>query len=123
MGRGDFNVEKKFPGAQGIIKAKVTPEAGLSGRAYGFFDDESVTVGLSPRLEAEPTHRIEGIVRHELGHACDHLFAKTKIKTGRAEARADRMAAHIWGSPITYDAFEVQSSKTTGGPRPPHLHK
>lgn len=116
-------MESKHPGASEKISARVTLEAGLSGRNYGFFDEESGVVGLSPRLEAEPKHRIEGIVRHELGHACDHFFIRPKAKPGKAEARADDLARAIWGTPITYDEFDVQSSQSTGGPRPPYLHR
>mgnify|MGYP003627429468 CR=1 FL=1 len=116
-------MESKYPGTSEKITAQVTPEAGLRGRNYGFFDDENGVVGLSPRLEAEPIHRIEGIVRHELGHACDHFFIRPKARAGKVEARADNLAKAIWGSPITYDTFDVQTSKSTEGPRPAHLHK
>jgi hypothetical protein len=116
-------MEAQYPGASEKISARVTPEAGLRGRNYGFFDDESGVVGLSPRLEAEPFHRIEGIVRHELGHACDHFFIRQKARAGKVEARADNLANAIWDTPITYDMFDVQTSKSTEGPRPAHLHK
>jgi hypothetical protein len=116
-------VEDRHPGARSKISARVTPQAGLTGRSYGFFDERTGVVGLSPRLEAEPTHRIEGIVRHELGHACDHFFVRPKAPPGQVETRADELAQDLWDTPITYDEFDVQTSKPTGGPRPLHLHR
>lgn len=112
-----------FPGLLEQVQARVTPEAGLTGRAFGFFDEEDSTVGLSPRLEAEPEERIRGIVRHELGHACDLLFRPDLPGECGSEARADVVAELIWGSPVRYDSWEVQTSSPRGGPRPKHLHR
>ena len=112
-----------FPGILERVGARVTPEAGLTGRAFGFFDEEGSTVGLSPRLEAEPEERIRGIIRHELGHACDLLFRPDLPGELGSEARADLVAELIWNSPVTYDFWEVQTSSPRGAPRPKHLHQ
>lgn len=114
---------RRFPELLELVSARVTPEAGLAGRAFGFYDESDATIGLSPRLEAEPKHRIEGIVRHELGHACDLLFHPDLGDAKGDEARADAAVALIWGAPPSYDAHHVQTSRRLGTPRPDHLHK
>jgi hypothetical protein len=76
-------------------------------------------------LEKEEDSRIEGVLRHELGHACD-LVERARLeglglKLERTpELRADQIARFIWGESIGYDAEEIQ---TTGGGtgRPDHL--
>ncbi|MAH45662.1 hypothetical protein CMI37_07520 [Candidatus Pacearchaeota archaeon] len=115
--------EDAFPGLSSRLSAYVTIDAGISGREFGFFDDDDERVGLSPRLEAEPDHRLRAIMRHELGHAVDYIFAPAVPGAEGAEARADEIALRVWGSPLTYDEFDVQTTRTDGGPRPGHLHR
>lgn len=89
----------------------------------------------------QPLHRIDAIIRHEIGHIVDmilserqlHQFAASRI-TARsfykrlppaehAELRADALAEFIWGTPIHYDAADVQSTQVGTIGRPSNLQK
>lgn len=80
-----------------------------------------------------PFQRVDGLIRHELGHVTDMLIEKKildKWAIGRRvklpktpERRADAIAEAIWGSPIFYDADLVQTTCEIGTvcPRPKRL--
>lgn len=91
-------------------------DAGRRGRRFAYCDSpDPLLVTLSPRLEDEPAHRIEGVVRHELGHAIDGLYARATLLqrlgelASTPERRADDIAHAVWGDPILYDGEDVQS--------------
>lgn len=84
-------------------------------------------------LEARPA-RVDGVVRHELGHVVDFcaqapLLDRWAQARGVAlphtvERRADKIAEAIWGTPIYYDTeLFVQTTSPRGAlkARPSHL--
>ena len=85
-------------------------------------------------LKATST-RVDGVLRHEIGHVVDHLIEPVKLnwfasrKWGLRlpdtdERRADLIAEGIWGTPIYYDTdLFVQTTSPNGStfPRPEWL--
>lgn len=95
-------------------------QAGDHGRAFGACTmGEPVMLILSPRLNDEAVDRIEGIIRHEIGHAVDAKCSRGRLRQvlgvnalpESAEVLADKLAFAIWGEPILYDEEAVQSSR------------
>lgn len=60
--------------------------------------------------------RIEGVLRHEFGHA-----ALWHLGRDHSERDADAMGERLFGAPIYYDSEEVQSLAPGVRPRPAHL--
>ena len=122
--RDELNVaEKAFSGLTKKIQVKVDSSAGLSGRAYGYFDPETNSVVLSPRLEVEPGERTRAIIRHELGHAVAFIFLPNDHNEMGQEAKADAIAQRIGGSPLKYDRWDVQTIGNGSNVRPSYLHR
>lgn len=106
-------------------------DAGRSGRAFAYCDyTKPPVITLSPRLCAQPEERIAAIIRHELAHALDSLYARTTIErtVGKLpptpELMADEIASRLWGEQIFYDVEHVQTLDADAGVtdvRPPHL--
>lgn len=81
---------------------------------------ESVTparIAVAAKLETENDARIEGILRHEFGHAV--LFFAGRLR--HTEREADAAAERLWGDPIRYDTDDVQTLGPGVSPRPAHL--
>lgn len=86
---------------------------------------------FSEKMLSAPLHRMDGIVRHELGHVLDITVPKAQLdRWARSrgvrlpstdERRADSIAEAVWRSPIRYDEDLVQSTTTGVAPRPAHL--
>lgn len=86
---------------------------------------------FAEKMLTAPLHRVDGIVRHELGHVLDIVVPKKRLDQwarGRSvrlpstvERRADAIAEAVWRSPIRYDDDLVQSTTTGVAPRPTHL--
>lgn len=74
-------------------------------------------VGVSPRLELEAADRVEGVLRHELGHAL--LFHHGHAS--HRERDADTMAEAAFGRSIGYDTGDVQTIGVGVRPRPARL--
>ena len=93
--------------------------------------DGSYHIRFAPKTLNCPIHRADGLIRHEIGHILDFLFAKHDLdQWARSrhvalpptdERRADAIAYAIWGKPIKYDADTVQSTRYGVHPRPAHL--
>ena len=76
-------------------------------------------------------HRADGLIRHEIGHILDFLYASHDLDRWAAERgvrlpptderRADMIAYAIWGEPIRYDQDTVQSTRVGIYPRPEYL--
>ena len=107
----------------------VTEEAGTEGREFGFYDNETQEIGLSPRLLHEPSHRQRGVLRHEIGHAVADQYGREELEAvlgalpDGEEKLADTVAAFIWGQPILYDDEAVQSTEEGTAGRPGFLHQ
>lgn len=105
----------------------VATDADTEPRAYAYCTiDRPVRVGVAPKLATAMRNRIDGVLRHEIGHAIDALYSAPESKLGGVslpgtpELRADAIAGAVWGSPIRYDADAVQTIGV-GGPRPAWL--
>jgi len=61
--------------------------------------------------------RIEGVLRHEFGHAALWHLDRPK----HSERDADAVAEDLFGSPIFYDDEDVQTTAGGTRPRPSHL--
>lgn len=114
------------------VSLLVVDDADLTPRSYAYCNcdgEAATTIGIAPRLADQPTHRIDGVLRHEIGHAVDTLYQRPESRLARnlhlpghdtPELRADAIASAIWRSPIGYDEDHVQTTDP-GGPRPPWL--
>lgn len=82
-------------------------------------------------LETNPG-RVDGVVRHEIGHVVDLCLPSDKVDAWAAgrgvilpytpERRADAIAEAIWLQPMFYDTqLFVQTTDPGIRPRPPHL--
>ena len=64
----------------------------------------SGTITVAPKLLRAPRHRQEGILRHELAHA-----ALMSADLDHTEHECDAVAEALFGSPIYYDADDIQT--------------
>ena len=79
-----------------------------------------IVVVVAPKLAVcEDMNRVEGVLRHEFGHAALwHMDKET-----HSERDADSMGENLFGAPIYYDAEDVQTLAHGNRPRPTHLPK
>ena len=85
--------------------------------AYCVLDNRGdVRIVVAPKMEHARTDQIEGVLRHEFGHA---VFMVCR-QPHHTEREADKMAEALFGTPIYYDRDLIQS--TAGGQRPRPLH-
>jgi hypothetical protein len=101
------------------------PSVGDSPRSFAACQIDNrgnVSILVAGKLELAPAHRVEGIIRHEFGHAVDFLYDLDELFHPSAERRADEVAELIWGSPIYYEApLWIQSISRGVSPRPSQL--
>jgi hypothetical protein len=93
--------------------------------------DDTYRLRLAHKTLDAPRHRVEGLLRHELGHMVDYVVPRKRLDAwGRSrgvplaatdERRADDIARAVWGEPIRYDDDLVQSTRHGVSPRPKHL--
>ena len=86
---------------------------------------------FAPKVLKAETHRADGLLRHEIGHAIDFFVPAEPLNRwalsrnvrlpSTDERRADAIALAIWGSPIRYDQDLVQSTEVGVNLRPAHL--
>jgi len=85
--------------------------------AYCTDNTDPIRIVVSPRLENQRAERIDGILRHELGHAVYMLGGDRT----HSEREADKMAERLFGGIIRYDEFDVQTTGHGITPRPRRL--
>lgn len=102
-------------------------------RGFGvtFIEGTSCHVRLAQKCLHAPLHRVDAVIRHELGHVLDtqvpvaklNKWAQTRGVTLAAtpERRADDVAQAVWGTPLRYDDATVQSTCVGRVGRPAHL--
>ena len=105
-------------------------------RGYGvtFYQEGKMPhVRLSWKCLYTPMTRVDGVIRHEIGHVLDMVFSPKAVdrwaeSRGKRlppvkdiERRADAIALCIWGEPIYYDGDDVQSTCCGVYPRPERL--
>ena len=75
---------------------------------------------VAPKLVVcDNEERVQGVLRHEFGHAV--LWHMGKMN--HSEREADTMGEDLFGEPIYYDAETVQTLAGGTRPRPHHLPK
>lgn len=74
-------------------------------------------VVCAPKLEYATLERIEGVLRHEFGHA----LAFHAGFLDHTERDADDVALHVFGDVIRYDRDDVQTIGAGVSPRPLRL--
>lgn len=116
-----------FPRLRGVIleKSKVAGKGGA--RQFAFFDYRDHVLGVAPKLNKQSEDRIRALIRHELGHAVEALYAYSTVERRigvpilTPERYADAVARGIWGDTIRYDADDVQTLGRGVSPRPRRL--
>lgn len=75
---------------------------------------------VAPKLVvSDDEGRVQGVLRHEFGHAALwHLE-----RNNHTEKDADAMGEDLFGAPIYYDEETVQTLSSGSRPRPNHLPK
>jgi hypothetical protein len=104
------------------------------GRARAFCSyGHDVEITVAPCINDEEDARIEGVMRHEFGHAIDALYTRRQIETRLglkrghlqkygSERLADVIAELVFGKVIRYDNDLIQTINDDGvTPRPAHL--
>jgi hypothetical protein len=114
---------EEFPRLRSVILEK-THEAGGNKRHFAFFDYGQMVLGVSPDFPLQSRDRIEAVMRHELGHALDALYAPRTLSArlgplpATPERRADAIAEAVFGTKIQYDGDDVQTLRRGRWPRP-----
>lgn len=83
-------------------------------RAYCQFEKGKLTIAVSPTLFRDNTARIEGVLRHEFGHAV-YFFEGYE---DHSERQADELAEVLFGDLIYYDSDLVQTINPRNAVRP-----
>jgi len=101
------------------------------GYAVTRFEGDIIKVVFSVKIHCLVVHKVDAIVRHEIGHVIDFIlphFDLDEIAQNNSvylpntpERRADAIAQLLWGEPIRYDSDDVQSLTTGVFPRPERL--
>ena len=93
------------------------------GYAVSVFDGPVCYLKFALKILDAPLHRVDAIVRHEIGHLVDFsgLIELPPSLPTTPERRADSIAELIWGQTIKYDAEFVQTLEEGTNPRPEHL--
>lgn len=99
-----------------IAEGKASEFPTLRAHAY-CVDTTPPTIVYAPKLERARLARIEGVLRHELGHALAFCAGVPE----HSERDADDLARRTLGATIRYDADEVQTTGVGVTPRPAHL--
>lgn len=83
-------------------------------RAYCEFEGGRLTIAVSPTLFRDNDARIQGVLRHEFGHAV-YFFEGFE---DHSERQADELAEVLFGDPIYYDSELVQTLNPRNAVRP-----
>jgi hypothetical protein len=108
-----------MPPVQLTIRARhFLPTTKRTPRDLAWYDADRQTLCLMRSALTRSRATIQGIVRHELGHAADE-----RIDLPGSERRADALALRATGTPILYDDEGLQNSKRGNPVRPEWLHR
>jgi hypothetical protein len=102
------------------VSAKVSLDfQGKYPKSRDYAKTNGFTIYFSPKILDCEDHRVEGLLRHELGHV---VLMQAGL-LNHSERDADIIAEFCFGLPIYYDQEDVQSIKEGTYPRPNHLPK
>jgi hypothetical protein len=82
--------------------------------AYCRLDRTGVYIHVAPKMERARQDQIDGVLRHEFGHAVFMLCGRPD----HTERQADALAEDLFGAPIYYDRDLIQSTASGQRPRP-----
>lgn len=100
------------------VKAKVSLDfQGRYPKDRDYAKTNGFTIYFSPKILDCEDHRVEGLLRHELGH----IILMQAGLLNHSERDADTIAEFCFGLPIYYDSSDIQSIKEGNYPRPNHL--
>jgi hypothetical protein len=88
-------------------------------KARDFAYTDGAYIYFSPKILSALTHRVDGLLRHELAH----VILMQKGLFSHSERDADRVAAWAFGTPILYDSEDIQSTLEGRPVRPSYLPK
>lgn len=83
-------------------------------RAYCQFEGGKLTIAVSPAMFRDNEARIQGVLRHEFGHAV-YFFEGYE---DHSERQADELAEVLFGDLIYYDSDLVQTINPRNAVRP-----
>ena len=116
-----------FPRLRRVILEK-SKAAGRGGaRQFAYFDYQDYVLGVAPKLNKQSDDRIRALIRHELGHGVEALYAYSTVERRigvpilTPERYADAVAEAIWGDTIWYDSDDIQTLERGVSPRPRRL--
>ena len=108
-----------MPSVRLTIRARhFLPASELTPRDLAWYDADRHTLCLMRSALTRSRATIQGIIRHELGHAADE-----RIDNPGSERRADALALRATGTPVLYDAEGLQNSSRGSPVRPGWLHR
>jgi len=108
-----------MPSVRLTIRARhFLPVAELTPRDLAWYDADRQTLCLMRSALTRSRATIQGVIRHELGHAADE-----QIDNPGSERRADALALRATGVPVRYDDEGLQNAKRGAAERPGWLHK
>lgn len=90
-------------------------------KARDYAMTDGYTVFLAPKILKANLSRVQGLLRHEMGHA---VFLQAGWHD-HTERQTDKMAEVLFGDVIYYDKEDIQTIEAKGNktPRPSYLHK
>lgn len=94
------------------------PASELTPRDLAWYDADRRTLCLMRSALTRSRATLQGVIRHELGHAADE-----QIDNPGSEWRADALALRATGTPILYDDEGLQNSSRGNPVRPAWLHR
>tara|TARA_R110000751_G_scaffold12475_2_gene42864 strand:- start:3497 stop:3907 length:411 start_codon:yes stop_codon:yes gene_type:complete len=122
-----YQAAQVFPRLSRVILEK-SKAAGRGGaRQFAYFDYHDYVLGVAPKLNKQSDDRIRALIRHELGHGVEALYAYSTVERRigvpilTPERYADAVAEAIWGDTIWYDADDIQTLERGVSPRPRRL--
>jgi hypothetical protein len=108
-----------MPSVRLVIRARhFLPASELTPRDLAWYDADRQTLCLMRSALARSRATIQGVIRHELGHAADE-----RIDNPGSERRADALALQATGVPVRYDDEGLQNSSRGNPVRPGWLHR
>lgn len=119
-------LEEQFPD-YGTLELHLDEEAGSDNghgaeRQFGWCTTTApFQISFASKIETIPDAYIDGLLRHEFGHAIDHRYGTREVERRlhkrlpkSVERRADKIAEYVFGSPIQYGRLDIQCVNCRG---------
>ena len=96
---------REFPKPRDFAYCHTVPESG------------TWLIGVAPKLSEQSLERIQALLMHEIAHA----VLLDEGAADHTERDADEMAEALFGTQLSYDREDVQTTGHGTHPRPEHL--